>query len=112
VVFQEKEDEEMLIVQLRFIIECISNAGQKAIVEQAVDALSNIFIQSELKSKLDAYIDEVVRKISFYIEITQNPTFFNVIEELFTSYKRCLHDNPVLIGLLISSLVKKTANRK
>lgn len=110
IIFQRQSQKEYLVTQLRFIVEALdvyNHEGLRAIAEQAVDALCNIFLQDNLRSKLREYLGDIIDKLASHIRVTDNVTFFDIIEELFSNYTKQLIATPDLIAILIDSMVKR-----
>jgi len=96
-------------MQLKFLVDCLAETGEgrRAISEQAVDSLSTVFKQNELRNKIGPLLPEVMEKLAYYIEFADTDAYFDVIEKLFTIFRKRLTENPVFIGGLISQMVKR-----
>jgi len=107
--FQEKSKKEYFALQLVFITEALSDhqKGILAVSEQAIDALESIILQDNIKTIIAPIIGEIVERLSYYMEFVETPDFFDIINELFTNYKKELLADPKLISLLICGMVKR-----
>jgi len=107
--FQGTGKREFFSLQLVFITESLNDhqKGILAVSEQAIDSLESIILQDGIKPIIAPVISEIVDKLGFFIEYVQTPDFFDIIKELFTSYKKELLADAKLISLIICGMVKR-----
>lgn len=108
VLFLRANAREFFGMQLKFLIDCLAERGSRlAISEQAVDSLSTIFRQNELRNLIGPFLPDVIEKLGYYIEFADNAAFYDVVEKLFTIFRKRLTETPTFIGILISQMVKR-----
>ena len=109
VLFLRANAREFFGMQLKFLIDCLDERGEGrlAISEQAVDSLSTIFRQNELRNMIGPFLPDVIEKLGHYIEFADNAAFYDVIEKLFTIFRKRLTETPNFIGILLSQMVKR-----
>jgi len=109
VLFLSPNAKEFFGMQLKFLIDCLAEReeGRRAISEQAIDSLSTVFKQNELRNKIGPFLPEVIEKLAYFIEFADNSAYFDIIEKLFTIFRKRLTQNPAFIGVLVSQMVKR-----
>jgi len=99
----------MLALQLTFVTDALTlhEQGLLSVSEQAVDSLLCLVCQDDSRPVVTPFLPDLVGRLSQYILVAKNPEFFEIILEVFTSYKRKLLENPGCIGDLIQGMVQR-----
>jgi len=110
IIFQRKNQKEFVELQLEFLVNCLSLQAPevRAISEQAVDALSTIFQQNDQRNQIGPFLPKLIERLASYIECTNNQAYFDVIEEIFTTFRKRLLTNPVFLQQILEQLVNRS----